>query len=192
MRKAFLILLMIMLLVLGVSAYNSFQIIEVPTAYTVGLKKSELLLWSNFKSLKVKGVYSPVNDLDFAITFYGRKNIFSGYVSAKWQFMPQASQNPAAAIGIGNDAIYAVVSSELNPGLTGHIGLGAGNLSLIFIGLDYDLPVSKDAPKVKLLAEINKSLNFGAIASITPAFNIAIAIKSFDELNLGTEFKFAF
>lgn len=192
MKKSVLILLIFLFGAVSLSANNLPQLIEVPTAYTIGVKKGELLMWSNFNSLRVKGAYSPINDMDFMVSFKGQKNIFSGYATFKWQFVHDSSKNPAAALGIGNDAIYAVVSKKLNPGLTGHIGLGAGNLALVFAGLDYDLPVSKDAPKVKLVAEINKSLNFGAIASITPAFNIAMAIKNFNELNIGTEFKFAF
>lgn len=192
MRKSVLILLIFLFGAFSLSANNLSQLIEVPTAYTIGAKKGELIIWSNFNSLRAKGIYSPVKDMDFMISFIGQKNIFSGYATFKWQFLHDSNQKPAASIGIGNDAIYAVVSNKLNRGLTGHIGLGAGNLSLIFAGLDYELPVNKDAPKVKLVAEINKSLNFGVIASITPAFNIAMAIKGFDELNIGTEFKFAF
>lgn len=191
LRKITFILVAVFLL--GFTALAStLQIIDVPTANTVGANKGQLTVWSNFSTLKVKGIYSPMNDLDLALQIKGHQNLFAAYASAKWQFMHQTANNPSAAIGIGNDAIYAVVTHNFSSALAGHLGLGAGELATVFAGLDYNLTLGSGAPPVKLLAEINHSLNIGFIAQIAPAFDVTLAIKDLDNLNLGANFKFVF
>lgn len=192
MKKFILMICMIStLFVIGVSA-NTRQLVDVPTAYTARAHHGELVIWSNFSNLTAKGVYAPLNNFDLAISLRGHKNLFKAYAAAKWQFLVEDSQNPAAAIGIGNDSIYAVVSRKFYPSLIGHLGVGAGDLAIVFAGIEYRLPTDTGIPPVRLVAEVNNTLNFGAIATLAPAFDVAIAIKGLSDLHIGANFKYTF
>lgn len=186
-KKATFVFLTIFLL--GLSSYAStMELIDIPTAHTIGKNNGGLLVWGNFSGVDVKGVYSPVDTFDLAVSLKGRQNLISVYASLKWQFLQQGPTN--AALGVGNDAIYAVMSYDFNPDITGHIGLGAGDLATIFAGVDYDLTFGNGAPSVKLMAEFNRGLNLGIRAQLAPAFNVSLAIKNLDSVSLGAGFKF--
>lgn len=191
MKKFFTVILLISALVMGATAAT--QIIDVPTAYTLGQNNGEVWIWTNINYFNVKAAYSPLKNLDGAISIYGHQNLFYGSAEVKWQFLEETSSAPAVALGLGNDVLFGVVSKNIGPkGLAGHAGLGAGRVAPIFAGIDYILPTSGKAPKVTLLAEINNSLNFGASVDVTPALKLLVALKGFDDFNVGGVLKFKF
>ncbi len=191
MKKFFSIILLVSALVVGATAAT--QIIDVPTAYTLGQNNGEFRVWTNINYFNVKASYSPLKNLDGAISIYGHQNLFYGNAEVKWQFLEETNSAPAVALGFGNEILYGVVSKKIGPkGLNGHIGFGAGRVAPIFAGVDYILPVSGKAPKVTLLAEINNSLNLGASVDITPALSLVVALKDLDDFNVGGVLKYKF
>lgn len=193
MKKTIFVSIIFVIVAVFALADTTFQLFEVPTAYSVGVNHGDLRVWTNFNNIKFKGVLSPVQNLDLGLFILGTKEALYPDASVKWNFMQETKDTPAAAIGVGTDAIYAVMSKNFNPrGLKGHLGLGAGDLAIVFAGIDYDIPVGQGVPKVKLIAEINNSFSFGAVAAMTPAVDMSIFVKDFNKLNLGASFKFRY
>lgn len=144
------------------------------------------------------------DDLEIGISALARDKSsvrFSGSVKASMK--DETSRQPALALGLTNDSVYAVASKQLfkSPGLRGHIGFGAGDLNGLFLGLTKILnPVSVsppgkgwEVPVITFMAEmVRRELNFGARFDFTPDLKVDIGVRGGGELLLGARYTMGF
>ena len=136
-----------------------------------------------------RAYFSPVEKPRLLRDPQSRPNYFQVFGGAKWQFLKEGDK--LGALAIGTDSIYVVMSYGLAPGTYGHIGVGAGDVSTVFAGLDYVVNLGSGAPPVKVMVEYNNGLNFGFSAEVAPALSVGLAIKNLDRVSLGATVRFA-
>ena len=172
-----------------ISSAAEMQVMEIPTAHTLRRNDGNIVVWSNLSGFSARAYFSHVENLDFFVTLKGRPNYFQVFGGAKWQFLKEGDK--LGALAIGTDSIYVVMSYGLAPGTYGHIGVGAGDVSTVFAGLDYVVNLGSGAPPVKVMVEYNNGLNFGFSAEVAPALSVGLAIKNLDRVSLGATVRFA-
>ncbi len=181
-----------------------YSLISVPTAdvsrygdFTIGYSQAG-------KRMALGFTYGLTDEMQVGMSAssYGDSNVdFSGAV--KVRIKDEDSQQPALALGLADNSVYAVASKKLLqvPGLRGHVGFGAGKFDGLFFGLTKVVnPVtikssktSWSVPVVTFMAEmVRKELNFGARLEFTPDFKVDIGVRGGGELHMDAGYTMGF
>lgn len=105
---------------------------------------------------------------------------------------------PSVAVGIKNNDLYFVSSKYLGWNVNGHLGIGNGDLSGLFLGFNMLInPVSigqgnsSTMPPVSLIAEYaNEGVNLGLRMRLQENMKFDIGLLSMDTLKLGLGYSF--
>ncbi|MFW5980964.1 MAG: hypothetical protein ACOCRU_00150 [bacterium] len=126
-----------------------------------------------------------------------RKSAELGLV-AKTVLAEETVNTPAVAVGIKNTDLYFVTSKYLGWNVNGHLGIGNGDLSGLFLGFNMLInPVSigqdnrTTMPPISLIGEYaNEKVNVGLRMRLQENMKFDIGLVSMDTLKLGLGYSF--
>lgn len=181
-----------------------YSLISIPTAdvsrygdFTLGYSQAG-------KRLALGVTYGLTDEMQvgMAASSYGDSKVdFSGAV--KVRIKDETSHQPALALGLTDNSVYAVASKKFLdvPGLRGYVGFGAGKFDGFFFGLTKVVnPISIKSgksgwsvPVVTFMAEmVKKELNFGARLGFTPNLQMDVGIRGGGELHMDAGYTMTF
>ncbi len=200
MKKAFLtgFILILLLLVTSISIM-AMDLINIPTADLTagkGLIQGEITFSS---SRIIEGVFNvnPRLEVGGMIELDSRDRAELG-IRAKTLLAEETSGEPAISAGIKMKDLYFVLSKNLGYGFRGHLGLGNGELSGVFLGFSKVLnPVTiqgnnyRSVPAMVLMGEyLNKQINLGVRFNLQDNLKLDTALVNLKALKLGIGYPF--
>lgn len=173
-------------------------LIQIPTSDTVGPGEAEIRFHQVGSSLQLVTTVGITNNLELNLGFGSRHHsdsLLSG-LGIKGKILAETKDAPGLALGLQNDAVYAVASKRLDTtyGIRGHLGISVGPNSGPFIGVEKTLnpvSISKDdnslriPPMTALVEFSNLGLTAGMRFAITSDLALDIAVADMKDLAIG-------
>ena len=196
-KRYLLIFLLIILIFLSVNVMASNKLITVPTADLEGAAHIYGEIFSSKRQVEM--TYNVNPQIEFGVIISSDKNRDAKVgLIAKTVLIAETEETPAFGVGIRMNDLYLVTSKNLAMGIKGHLGIGNGNLSGLFIAFNTVLnPVTVSQsnrpalPPISLMGEYaNEKINIGVSMRLQEDMKFGLALLDMKTMKFGLGYSF--
>ncbi|MEJ6951254.1 hypothetical protein [Natronospora cellulosivora (SeqCode)] len=198
MRKTkYIILTAIILILLSTNVMANNNLITVPTANVANRPYIYGEILSSRRQVEMAYGITPQIEVGAMLRSDRNKDPQLGLV-AKTILVEETASTPSVGVGIRMNDLYFVTSKNLGLGIQGHLGIGNGELSGLFVGFNTILnPVSVSQsnrpalPPIQLMGEYaNEKINLGVSMRLQDNMNFDLGLLDMRTLKLGLGYRF--